>query len=91
MPPIIPGGRLDPGLTPQVTGVTKDLEPHHRKLKDEEELRREEMKATQERLRKSLRNWDRCERDNRAFELKSELSERSLNNLAGEGVGGAAF
>lgn len=71
--------------------MTKELEPHHRKLKDEEERLREEMRAKQEKLRKNLRIWDKLERDTRAFELKSELSERSLDTLAGEGVGGAAF
>jgi hypothetical protein len=91
MPPVVPGGKLDPSLTPLTTGVTKELEPHHRRLKEEEERLREEMRLKQERLRKSLRVWDRLERDTRAYELKSDLSERSLKNLAGEGLGGAAF
>jgi len=92
MPHEIPGGKLDPtsGST-MLTGVTKDLEPHHRKLKEEEERLREELRAKQEKLRKSLRMWDKLERESKAFELKSDLSERSLKNLAGEGLGGAAF
>lgn len=91
MPPIIPGGKLDPSLTPLSTGVIKELEPHHRKLKEEEERMREEIKVRQERLRKSLRVWDKLERESKSFELKSDLSEKSLKNLAGEGLGGAAF
>ncbi|AEO71330.1 uncharacterized protein THITE_2123554 [Thermothielavioides terrestris NRRL 8126] len=85
MPPIIPGGKIDP------TALPTELEPHHRKLREEEERLREELRAKQDRLRKSLRLWDKLERESRAFELKSELSERSLKNIAGEGSGGAAF
>jgi len=91
MPPIIPGGKPEPSLSTLTTGLTKELEPHHRKLKEEEERIREEMRLKQERLRKNLRLWDKMERDSRSFELKSDLSERSLKNLAGEGLGGAAF
>lgn len=91
MPPIIPGGKADPSLSTLTTGLTKELEPHHRKLKEEEERIREEIRLKQERLRKNLRLWDKMERDSRSFELKSDLSERSLKNLAGEGLGGAAF
>lgn len=91
MPPIIPGGKPDPNLAPLTTGVTKELEPHHRRLREEEERVREEIRARQEKLRKNLRIWDKLERESKAFELKSDLSEKSLKNLAGEGLGGAAF
>lgn len=91
MPPILPAGKIDPVSIPQSTGVTKELDAHHRKLKEEEERIREELKAKQEKLRKYLRNWDKLERESKAFELKSDLSEKSLKNLAGEGLGGAAF
>jgi hypothetical protein len=91
MPSIIPGGKLDVTLTPLATGVIKELEPSHRKLKEEEERARDEIKLRQEKLRKSLRMWDKLERETKAFELKSDLSEKSLKNLAGEGLGGAAF
>jgi hypothetical protein len=91
MPPLIPGGKPDPSLSTLTTGLIREVEPHHRRLKEEEERIREEMRLKQERLRKNLRLWDRMERDSRAFELKSDLSERSLKNLAGEGLGGAAF
>ncbi|KAK0705198.1 hypothetical protein B0H67DRAFT_649554 [Lasiosphaeris hirsuta] len=91
MSPILPGGKIDPTSIPLTTGVIKDLDPHHRKLKEEEERIREELKNKQEKLRKYLRNWDKLERESKAFELKSDLSEKSLKNLAGEGLGGAAF
>ncbi|KAK5988685.1 hypothetical protein PT974_10171 [Cladobotryum mycophilum] len=75
MPPIVPG----------------EVEPHYRKLRDEEEKIREELRIKQERLRKSLYTWNRFERDARAWEMRSDLSEKSMKNLAGEGIGGAAF
>ena len=86
MPPIIPGGKLDPSALP-----AHELDPHHRRLRDEEDRLREELRAKQEKLRRSLRLWDKLERESKGFELKSDLSERSLKNIAGEGVGGAAF
>lgn len=91
MPPIVNGGRLDPNLVPLTTGITRDLEPHYRKLREEEEKIREELRVKEESLRRSLRVWDRLEREAKSFELKSDLSERSLKSIAGEGVGGAAF
>lgn len=91
LPPIIPGGRIDPASMPFTTGVTKDLEAHHRRLKEEEERIRGDLKAKDEKLRAALRSWERLERESRAHELKSELSDRSLKTIAGEGVGGTAF
>ncbi len=85
MPPIIPGGKIDP------TALPIEMDPHHRKLREEEERLREELRVKQDKLRKSLRVWDKLERESKAFELKSDLSERSLKNIAGEGMGGAAF
>ncbi|KAG5988783.1 hypothetical protein E4U43_004628, partial [Claviceps pusilla] len=84
MPPLIPGGKLDPSMTPLILGVTRDLEPHYRKLRDEEEKLRDDIRSRQERLRKSLYMWDRLERESRAWELRSDLSEKSMKNLAGE-------
>lgn len=85
MPPIIPGGKIDP------TAIPIELDPHHRRLREEEERLREELRVKQEKLRKSLRVWDKLERESKAFELKADLSETSLKKLAGEGLGGAAF
>ena len=91
LPPIIPGGKLDPAMLPLTLGVTRDLEPAIRKLKEEEERTRDELRIKEERLRKSLYTWNKLERDARAWELRSDLSEKSMKNLAGEGNGGAAF
>ncbi|CAM1509376.1 Fc.00g031150.m01.CDS01 [Cosmosporella sp. VM-42] len=91
LPPIIPGGKLDPSMTPLLLGVTKELEPHYRKLRDEEEKLRDELHLKQERLRKSLATWDRLDRDSKHWALRSDLSEKCVKNLAGEGTGGAAF
>jgi hypothetical protein len=89
MPPIIPGGKLDPSLLPLTQGVTKDIEPHLRKLREEEERLREELRTKQERLRKSLYQWDKLDRESKSWELKSDLSEKSMKSLAGEGPGAA--
>ncbi|KAK5660810.1 hypothetical protein OQA88_12178 [Cercophora sp. LCS_1] len=91
MPLVLPAGKIDPTLVPLTTGVVKELDVHHRKLKEEEERIREDLKAKQEKLRKYLRSWDKLERESKAFELKSDLSEKSLKKLAGEELGGAAF
>lgn len=91
MPPIVPGGKADPASAPLGTGVTRDLEAHHRRLKEEEERIREELRAKDEKLRRSLHTWERLERESKAYELRSDLSERSLKTIAGEGVGGSAF
>lgn len=91
MPPIIPGGKIDPQATPLTTGVTKDLEAHHRRLKEEEERIRESMKQKEQELRVKLRQWDRLDREAESYQFKSELSEQSLQKIAGEGVGGIAF
>ncbi|KAH6604977.1 serine arginine repetitive matrix 1 [Trichoderma cornu-damae] len=69
-------------MTPLLFGITKDIEPHYRKLRDEEEKIREELRQKQERLRRSLYAWTRLERDARAWEMRSDLSEKSMKNLA---------
>jgi len=70
---------------------------HHRKMREEEERLRDEVRQKQDKLRRSLRMWDRLERESKSFELKSDLSERSLRGLVsgeigvasnGNGVGG---
>lgn len=91
MPVIVPGGRIDPSLTPLSTGIVKELEPHHRRLREDEERIREDLRSKEEKLRRSLWVWDKMERESGAFLLRSDLSERSLKNIAGEGMGGAAF
>lgn len=71
--------------------MTKELEPHYRKLRDEEEKIREELWQKQEKLRKGLYMWDRLDRESKAWQMRSELSERSMNEISGDGIGGAAF
>lgn len=91
MPPLVPGGKLDPSMTPLTLGVTRDLEPHYRKLREEEEKLREELRIKEEKVRKNLYIWNKMDRESKAWELRSDLSEKSMKNLAGEGMGGAAF
>ena len=89
MPPIIPGGKIDPSLSVTTTGVTRELEPHMRKLKEEEERLREELRAKQERLGRNLQGWDKLGREAKVWEVRSDLSERSMRTLAGDGSGAA--
>lgn len=91
MPPIIPGGKIDPATSHISLGVIKELEPHFLKLKEDEERQREELRIKEQQLRKSLEMWDKMERESKSWELKSDLSEKSLQALAGEPGGGAAF
>jgi hypothetical protein len=90
LPPIVPGGKIDPAVG-SIPGVTREIEPHYKKLKDEEDRLREDLKLKQEKLRKTLYTWDKLELDSKAWELRSDLSEKSMKNLAGEGMGGASF
>lgn len=87
MAQIIPGGRVDP----TATGIGMDLALRLKKREEEAEALRAENDAKHEKLRRSLKNWDKLERDSTSMGLRSELSERHVRMLAGEGVGGAAF
>jgi hypothetical protein len=87
LPQIIPGGRIDP----TATGFTADVSIRLKKREEEAEVLRVENDAKQEKLRKSLKTWDKLQRDSTSMGLRSELSERHVRMLAGEGVGGAAF
>lgn len=91
MPPLIPGGRLSPSWTPAVLGVTKELEPHFRKLQEESEKTRDDISAKRDKLRKDMYIWRRMDRESKACRLKSDLSEASLKQISGEGSSGAAF
>lgn len=87
LPQIIPGGRIDP----TATGFAADVALRLKKREEEAEVLRVENDAKQEKLRKSLKVWDKLQRDSASMGLRSELSERHVRMLAGEGVGGAAF
>lgn len=91
MPPLVPGGKLDPSLAGLGSGLTKDLELHHKRLREDEERIRDELRAKEDKLRKSLRMWDRLEREAKGHVLRTELSDKSLQAVAGDGAGGAAF
>ena len=91
MPVLLPAGKLDLASTPLTSGIIKELEPHHRRLREDEDRLRGELDAKREKLRRQLNGWDRMERESKSFVLKSQLSDLSLRNIAGEGAGGAAF
>ncbi|KAI2641994.1 hypothetical protein GGS21DRAFT_500715 [Xylaria nigripes] len=91
MPPIIPGGKMDPSYIPLTTGVLPELQTHMDRLKEEEEKLREEKYIKEEKLRKSLAAYEKGERETKVMALRTELAEQSLKKFAGEGLGGAAF
>ena len=87
LPAIISGGRVDP----TASGIAADVAARLKKREDEAEILREELKQKQETLRTGLKTWDKVSRQSAAMGLASELSERHVRTLAGEGVGGKAF
>ncbi|KAI1152992.1 hypothetical protein F4825DRAFT_461460 [Nemania diffusa] len=91
MPPLIPGGKMDPSHIPLTTGVLPELQPHMDRLKEEEEKLRAEKYIKEEKLRKSLAAYEKGERETKVMALRTELAEQSLKKFAGEGLGGAAF
>ncbi|ROT40242.1 hypothetical protein SODALDRAFT_91771 [Sodiomyces alkalinus F11] len=91
LPPIIPGGKLDPASLPSSLGVTRDLEPHYRKLKVEEEKLRVELDAKHDRLRQCVAVWDKLELESKAWKTKVDLNEQSVKGAPGGELGGAAF
>jgi hypothetical protein len=62
-----------------------------KKNEEESERLRADYDKKREKLRAGLAQWDKFERDSKAMGLRSELSERQVRLLAGEGAGGAAF
>ncbi len=81
MPPLVPGGEKLDRLPARYysRGVTKDLEPHQRKLKEEDDKLAGRAQDQEERLRKSLRIWDKLERGEQSPGTKErlELKERT--------------
>ncbi|RKF59936.1 putative serine arginine repetitive matrix protein 1 protein [Erysiphe neolycopersici] len=84
---IIPSGRIDP----TATGIPPDIAARLKRKEEEEETLRAELNSKEEKLRKSLKHWDKLSRDSRAMGLRSDLSEKHVRTLAGEGVGRGAF
>lgn len=91
MPPLLPGGKIDPQATALATGVTKDLEAHHRRLKEEEERLREALRQKDDETRTKLRQWERLARESESLAFKSQQAGQSLHKIAGEGVDNIAF
>lgn len=87
LPQIIPGGRIDP----TASGIPSDIAARLKRKEEEAETLREELHAKQEKLRQGLKGWDKLSRESQSMALRTELSERHVRMLAGEGVGGAAF
>jgi hypothetical protein len=87
IPMIIPGGKIDP----TASGMSAEIASRVKKREDEAEILRAELGAKQDSLRKNLKEYERMKSDSAQWALRSELSERHVRMLAGEGVGGAAF
>ncbi|RDW88048.1 hypothetical protein BP6252_00080 [Coleophoma cylindrospora] len=87
LPPIIPGGRIDPALT----GLSAEIDARLKKRQQEEEVLRADLELKQENLRRGMKQWDKLSKDSQSWGLRSQLSERHVRTLAGEGIGGAAF
>ena len=87
VPQIIPGGKIDP----TASGMSTETASRVKKREDEAEVLRAELEAKQDSLRKNLKEYERMKSDSAQWALRSELSERHVRTLAGEGVGGAAF
>jgi hypothetical protein len=84
---IIPGGRIDP----TASGIPADVATRLNRKEEEAEVLRQDLEAKREKLRLNLKTWDKLSRESASMALKTELSERHVRMLAGEGVGGAAF
>ena len=87
MPQIIPAGRIDP----TASGMSTEISMRIKKREDEAEGLRADLEAKQDALRKNLKEYEKIKSESAQWALRSELSERHVRTLAGEGVGGAAF
>lgn len=87
LPQPIPGGKLNTtGVDPAAEKRLQEIEEQKRKLLDA-------IDEKQASKRKALREWERGEAEVKRDGLRSELAERGLEQLTGEGGGGvgAAF
>lgn len=84
---LIPGGKIDP----TASGMSLEIASRVKKREDEAEGLRSELQAKQDSLRKNLKEYERLKSDSTQWALRSELSEKHVRTLAGEGMGGAAF
>lgn len=83
MPTVPPGGSgtITPELYMQLHGVTPALQPHYRKLKEEEEKIRANLAKSEIKVRAALREWERLDRESEMWHIKSEASAQSLQKL----------
>ena len=61
------------------------------KLEEEAEKLRKQIDEKEARKRKSLREWERMQRETEVAALRTQLAEESLRALSGESEGAAAF
>jgi len=87
MPQIIPGGRIDP----TASGMSSEISARLKRRQDEEQVLRVDLEAKQDALRKNLKDYERMQNESAQWALRTELSEKHVRSLVGEGVGGAAF
>ena len=71
--------------------MSLDVSTRLKRREEEAEALREELHSKQEKLRQGLKAWDRLMVASKEAGLRSELSERHVRLVAGEGSGGAAF
>lgn len=61
------------------------------KIEAEAETLRKQIDEKEARKRKSLREWDRMQRETEVAGLRTRLAEESLGRISGESEGAAAF
>lgn len=61
-----------------------------KKLREEEEKLREELRVRQERLSKSLHAWNKANREAKLAQLRNDLTESNLLNMTNDGLEGAS-
>lgn len=91
IPPIIPGGKIDPAQTILSSGVLPELQAHTDQLLEEEAKIRADRDIRRDKLRRDMAEWEAGQRELEIMRLKTDLAEQSLNRVLGDGVGGAAF
>ncbi|KAI9863831.1 MAG: hypothetical protein M1813_003483 [Trichoglossum hirsutum] len=89
LPSIVPGGKLFP---PNSSGGDPAISERLSKLQQEQQKIEKELAEKLEKKRKSVRQWERLDRESAREGLKGELAEKQVRMMAGEGgLGGAAF
>lgn len=84
VPQPTPGGKMDARDIAMQHGVTPELLPHMLMLKEEEKKLRADWQMKQDKLKKSLREWEKMEREAKLNDLRLELSEKLMRKYADE-------